>query len=177
MGAAIKEIWQESAVLGEFVLIFVTIGWMRAFERLVKEMDRLASKLDEKVIMQIGSTDYEPKNCDYFRFAPRSKIEDLCIESRMVICHAGVGSILTAIKYNKPLILVPREKKYREVFDDHQLEIAGQMKNRGVAVVYNMNNLESAIENVSTSPIEFEGEKNLVNRLKEYLDQLDNELK
>ena len=38
-------------------------------------------------------------------------------------------------------------------------------------------NFETAIENVSPSLIKFKGKKNLVNRLKEYLNQLGNELK
>jgi len=153
-------------------LIFVTVGGMRAFERLIREMDRIAGKVDEEVVMQIGSTDYEPKSCDYFRFMPANEIEELYAGARVVVCHAGIGSILTAVKYNKPLILVPRLQRYGEVFDDHQLEIAREMESRGMAVVYDTSNLESAVENMDTRPVEFRNETTLVHRLKEYLDQI-----
>jgi UDP-N-acetylglucosamine transferase subunit ALG13 len=145
---------------------------MRAFDRLVKEMDRIAGKLDEQVMMQLGSTDYEPKNCDYFRFMPRNDMEDFHADARVVVCHAGTGSILTTLAHNKPLVLVPRLKRYGEVFDDHQLEISKEMESRGVTVVYDISNLESAIEDVNVRPIEFSAEMSLVRRLKEYLDQL-----
>jgi len=173
MGDTIKKIWQESTVLGECDLIFVTVGGMRAFERLVKEMDRIAGELDERVVMQLGSTDYEPKNCDYFRFMTRNDIEEFYAGARVVVCHAGGGSILTALEHNKPLVLVPRMKRYGEVFDDHQLEIAREMESRGITVVYDIGNLKSAIRNVNTSLLKFSAGRNLAGALKEYLDQLD----
>ncbi len=154
-------------------MIFVTVGGMRAFERLVREMDRIASELDDRVVMQIGSTDYEPVNCDYFRFVPRSEIEKLFTEARVVVSHAGTGSILTALEHNKPLVLVPRTKKSGEVFDDHQLEIAGEMANRGITVVYDTSNLASAIRNVNASLPNPGAGSNLAGRLKEYLDRSD----
>ena len=42
-------------------MIFVTVGTGK-FELLVREMDKIASKLKERVIIQIGNGDYEPKN-------------------------------------------------------------------------------------------------------------------
>ena len=158
-------------------MIFVTVGGMRAFERLVKEMDRIAGELDEQVVMQLGSTDYEPKNCDYFRFMPRNDIEEFYAGARVVVCHAGGGTILTALEHNKPLVLVPRMKRYGEVFDDHQLEIAREMEAQGAAVVCDISNLKSAIRNVNTGLLKFSAGRNLAGALKEYLDQLDQQLR
>ena len=154
-------------------MIFVTVGGMRGFERLVCQMDLIAGELEEQVMMQIGSTDYEPRNCDYFRFMSRNDMEKLYADARVVVCHAGTGSILTALEHNKPLVLVPRLRKYGEVFDDHQLEIASEMQSRGITVVYDISNLQSAVENVDIGPIEIKGETALVHMLKEYLDQLE----
>ena len=154
-------------------MIFVTVGGMRAFERLVKEMDRIAGELDEQVVMQLGSTDYEPKNCDYFTFMPRNDIEEFYASARVVVCHAGSGSILTALEHNKPLVLVPRMKSYGEVFDDHQLEIGREMESRGITVVYDISNLKFAIRNENKGLSKFSAGRNLVGALKEYLDQLD----
>ena len=158
-------------------MIFVTVGGMRAFERLVREMDRIAGELDEQVVMQIGSTDYEPQNCDYFRFMPRKDIEKYYADARLVVCHAGSGSILTVLEHNKPLVLVPRMKTYDEVFDDHQIEIARVMESRGAAVVYDIGNLKSAIDNINTTVSKISAGRNLVGALKEYLDQLDSQMK
>ena len=145
---------------------------MRAFDRLIREMDRIACELDEQVIMQIGSTDYEPQNCAYSRFISRSDMERFCADARVIVAHAGTGSILTALEHSRPLVLVPRLKKFGEAFDDHQLEIAREMESRGITVVYDMSNLQSAVENADTRPIEVKGETALVPMLKEYLDQM-----
>ena len=158
-------------------MIFVTVGAMRAFDRLVREMDRIAGGIGEEVIMQIGAADYKPQNCNYFRFSSRSDMEKLYSKARLVVCHAGIGSILTAMKYNKSFVLVPRMKRYGEVFDDHQLEIAAELQSRGITAVYDINELEYALDNVSATQIEFKDKGNLVSRLKEYLEQLDKELK
>ena len=155
-------------------MIFVTVGGMRAFKRLIEEMDRIAGELDEPVVMQIGSTDYQPRNCDYFRFMSREDIEKLYRDARAVVCHAGTGSILSALAHNKPLVLVPRLTGHGEVLDDHQLEIARQMEAQGVAVVYDVADLASAIANAATGPVTLGGGGQLVERLKQYLDHIRN---
>ncbi len=85
-------------------MILVTVGGTRAFDRLIREMDHIAAVIDERVVMQIGSTNYEPKNCDYFKFMPKNEIEELYAAAKVIVCHAGGGSILTALQYNKPFI-------------------------------------------------------------------------
>jgi beta-1,4-N-acetylglucosaminyltransferase len=173
VGVSIGKVWEKGAVLGETHLIFVTVGGMRPFDRLVRVVDRIAGKLDEKVVMQIGSTDFEPKNCRYFRFVPQEEIDKWYSDARVIIAHAGIGTILAVLEHNKPLILVPRMKRYGEVFDDHQLEIAREMEKRGITVVHDLGNLESAIEIASLHSIRSKDEATLVRRLKEYLDKMD----
>jgi len=53
-------------------LIFVTIGTMvkvNEFTRLIKKMDEVAGRLDEEVVMQIGSVPYEPQHAKHFNDA------------------------------------------------------------------------------------------------------------
>jgi len=121
--------------------IFVMVG-TAPFQRLVEKMDKIAKTLEEKVIMQIGRTNYRPKNTEYFDFVDYEKIRELNKNAKVVISHAGVGSIMTALEERAPLILVPRLKKYGEHNDDHQLEIAKMLKKQGLAeVVYDVEEL------------------------------------
>jgi UDP-N-acetylglucosamine transferase subunit ALG13 len=71
-------------------------------------MDEIAGRIDEAVIMQIGETTYKPKNARYFRFTSNEEIDRLYEDTRVVVCHAGVGSILTTLEHGKPVIAVPR---------------------------------------------------------------------
>lgn len=137
------QVWEKGPVLGECSLIFVTVGsHYQGFDRLIKKMDEIAGKIDEKVVMQIGYTKYKPVNSQYFDFAEYSKIQKLNRDARIVVSHAGVGSILTALEQKKHLIIIPRLKKHGESIDDHQLEIAKELSvNSNVDVIYDVENL------------------------------------
>ena len=155
-------------------MILVTIGLMYGFDRLIKEMDGIAGRVDEEVIMQIGETVYEPKNAKYFRFASKEEMDGLYDDARVVVCHAGVGSILTALEHGKPVIAVPRREKYGEHVDDHQLDIAGEMEKEGrITVVHDVGELGAVLDDISTTyglKVVTEGE--LVKALREYINRL-----
>lgn len=128
-------------------MILVTVGnHYLGFDRLVKKMDEIAATTREKVIVQNGSTRYEPVHCEYFDFVEYRKMQQLNREARMIVSHSGVGSILTALELNKPMILVPRLKRFNEVYDDHQLEIAEALAGyRSIRVVYDVDRLPEAV--------------------------------
>jgi len=149
----------------------VTVGsHYQGFERLVKKMDEIAEKINEKVVMQIGNTKYKPVNAQYFDFIESfEEIERLNREARVVVCHAGAGSILTALEQRTPVIVVPRLKKFNEHMDDHQVDIAEAMsENQRVKVVYDMEDLEKSLKSEFTF-VDRCNENKLVDSLKNYL--------
>jgi len=106
-------------------MIFVTVGLgNRGFERLVRKMDYIAGKINEKVIMQVGYTKYLPKNASYFKFIGDEGMLFYYKAARLIIAPPGAGTVLTLMTLNKPFIMVPRLKKLKEVIDDQQLELA-----------------------------------------------------
>jgi UDP-N-acetylglucosamine transferase subunit ALG13 len=141
----------------------------------IKEMDEIAGRIDEEVVMQIGETAYEPKNTRYFRFTSNEEIDRLYEDARVVVCHAGVGSILSALGHSKPVIAVPRGKKYGEHVDDHQLEIARELEMEGeIMAVYDIEELEKALNNPSVfSHMEIKNDEWRIMALKNYLEELD----
>lgn len=160
-------------------MIFVTVGsHYEGFERLVKKMDEIAGKIDEKVIMQIGYGRYKPKNAEYFDFKNYSEFRELIQKARVVVCHGGVGAIITALEQGKPTIVVPRLKKYGEIIDNHQLEITGMLSKEGkIMAVYDIDQLEKVLENIGKKSIKIEKDRRLVNFLKDYLSSLEKSLK
>jgi beta-1,4-N-acetylglucosaminyltransferase len=171
VGTTTQQVRQKGPVLGECAVIFVTVGsHYQGFDRLIKKMDEIAGKTDEKVIMQIGHTSYKPVNAEYFDFVDDfSKIEQLNRDARVVVSHAGAGSILTALKLSKPVIVVPRLKKYNEHMDDHQLEIAEAMSStKGVVSVKDVQEIEQILqENLALSCVQ--KDHDLKSSLKRYL--------
>lgn len=130
-------------------MIFVTVGTHdQGFERLVRKIDELVEgkKIRDNVIIQIGYTEYKPKSCKWFKFVEPEEFEQLCKKSSLIITHAGVGSIMTCLKFSKSIIVVPRLKKFNEHRDDHQLQITKELENQGkILAVYDVDKLESMI--------------------------------
>lgn len=155
-------------------MIFVTIGtYLQGFERLIKEMDRIASTFDEEIIAQIGNSKYIPKNMEYFTFSDENKIkiDEYYEKSKIIISHAGAGTILNLFHYRKPLIVVPRLKKFNEIIDDHQIELAEKLKNqKNIFVVYDIKYLEDTLKKIDQFDyVEINQNKTLINFLKNYL--------
>jgi beta-1,4-N-acetylglucosaminyltransferase len=158
-------------------LIFVTVGMHPGgFQRLVKQMDEVAGRIDEEVIMQIGGTKYTPRNAKYFGFATEQEMKELFRKARVVVGHGGVGTILDVLQEGKPLVVVPRLKKYGEHIDDHQLLLLQELERDGrVTPVYEVEKLEEALVGVELEPPQLAKDKRLVNFLKKYIAQFDTE--
>lgn len=104
-------------------MIFVTVGTQKfQLNRLLELLDD--EEIDEEIFAQIGFSTYRPNNFESRKFLSSKEFESYIQKSSLVITHAGVGSILTAMKYDKPILVFPRLKKYGEHVDDHQLQIA-----------------------------------------------------
>ena len=110
-----------------YILIFVTLGTQKfQFDRLLKYIDEQIEngKIKEKVFAQIGNSSYQPKNYEYKEFLDKEEFNKKIKASKLIITHSGVGTIIASINENKPVIVVPRLKKFGEHVDDHQLQIA-----------------------------------------------------
>lgn len=101
-------------------MIFVTVGTHeQQFNRLVKYIDEL--NLDEEVFIQTGYSDYIPKNCKYSQMISAADMDKYCDEARIVITHGGPGSIMKPLLLGKKPIVVPRQAKFDEHINDHQV--------------------------------------------------------
>ncbi len=142
-------------MLGWGFLIFVTVGTHKdQFDRLIKTVDELVARgaIADKVVMQTGNSTYEPKNCEFYRFVGSDKFEELYKTADIIICHAGAGSIINALKNKKHLVIVPRLKKFHEHTDDHQLDLANAMEKEGKAVcVRDVETISEAVKKASAS--------------------------
>ncbi len=131
-------------------MIYVTVGTdNHDFSRLIKEADSVAKKTKDKIIMQIGHTKHEPKNCEWFRFTSSERIENLYKTADIIITHGGAGSIINSLKYGKIPIVIPRLKKFDEHVNDHQLDLVRALEKRGkVVAIYNIKDLENGLEKI-----------------------------
>ena len=111
-------------------MIFVTLGTHELeFTRLLEYLEKMEIK--EEVIIQCGNTKYNSKKYKIIPFLSQNEFSDIMEKCDLLICHGGVGSILSALKQNKKVIAVPRLSKYNEHNDDHQIEICDKFDRKG----------------------------------------------
>ena len=143
------------------------------FERLVKKMDEISLRIKEKIIIQIGNTNYIPKNTTYFRFKSYSEIQRLCRNARVIVAHGGTGSVITAFEQKTPIIVIPRLKDYGEVIDSQQIDFVNALAEEGrVIPVYDLNELENTLKNKEFSLSEQKNDRMLTNALQNYIVRL-----
>lgn len=111
-------------------MILVTVGTQLGFDRLIRAMDALAPSLNEAVFAQIGEGAYEPLSMEWKRtIAPRD-FDALLDSARLIVSHAGTGSVLMAQKRRKPIVLLGRRAALNEHRNDHQLATVAQLRGR-----------------------------------------------
>lgn len=133
-------------------MILVIVGTdTHAFNRLLRWIDELIEerKIKDKVLAQIGHSTYIPKNYEWKKFFSYKEMLELIKKAKFVISHGGAGSIIDVLSIEKPLIVVPRRKKYNEHTDDHQVQLAKILNKKGkVLVAFEKRELEKAIEKI-----------------------------
>ncbi len=111
-------------------MILVTVGMQLGFDRLIAAMDSLAPGLGMPVIAQTGKGTYQPQHMDTRpRIAP-AEFEALMGEASLIVSHAGIGTVLTAARCRKPIVLVPRRADKGEHRNDHQMATVRNLAGR-----------------------------------------------
>lgn len=114
-------------------MIFVTVGTHeQPFNRLIKEVDRLVETgiIKDEVFIQTGYSTYEPKFCKWSSLISFDKMNELMQTSDIIITHGGPATFMSAIANSKKPIVVPRQEKYDEHVNDHQVDFAHQVKEK-----------------------------------------------
>lgn len=157
-------------------MIFVTVGTHnQGFPRLIKKMDQIAGNIGEDIIIQTGFTEIEPKNAQWFKFKDIDDIKNYFRNADIIVAHAGAGTLLDALSFKKPVIAVPRLKKYGEHIDNQQLELTEVLAESGkIFAVYNIDQLEYTIKKVyKIGSTIFKKNNSLCNYLHEIIKGID----
>lgn len=108
-------------------MILVTTGTQLPFDRLIMAIDELAPSLNEPVFAQIGVSGYRPRNIEWTAKLHPAQFDERVRSASLVVSHAGIGTILRAKRYGKPIILFPRQVIHGEQRNDHQLATCAQL--------------------------------------------------
>ncbi len=117
-------------------MILLTMGVQLPFDRLVRAVDVWAGERGRTdVYAQIGSTKYQPQNLQFKHFISPSEFSELAEKADVVVAHAGMGSIITALTLRKPILVMPRRASLNEHRNDHQLATARHLAEKGIVEV------------------------------------------
>ncbi len=115
-------------------MIFLTVGTQLPFDRLTRAVDEwCAANPGATVFGQIaepGEGGHRPRHFEWQPFVEPAEFDRRFEEAELVIAHAGMGSIITALSYGKPILIMPRRADLREQRNDHQLATAAQFAGR-----------------------------------------------
>jgi len=134
-------------------MIFLTVGTQFPFDRLVKAVDELVGRngFDEQIFAQIGDSSYKPRNFKAIPLLEKKVFDKNISEASCIVSHAGIGTIAMALDNEKPLLVMPRSRKYGEVVNDHQAAIARKFEQLGhILVAYDVEDLSDGIHKLKS---------------------------
>ncbi len=114
-------------------MIVFTIGTSEPFDRLVEVADAVADSCRERVVVQGGRSRCRLERAELVDFLSYDELVALVSEARIVVTHAGAGSVLLALGEGKRPVLVPRLRRYAEAVDDHQVPFGRRLAELGLA--------------------------------------------
>jgi UDP-N-acetylglucosamine--N-acetylmuramyl-(pentapeptide) pyrophosphoryl-undecaprenol N-acetylglucosamine transferase len=125
--------------------VVVTVGSNSYdFGRLIEGVRR-AIPADAEVLWQTGHTDVSRFDIVATPFLPSAELAEAMRVADLVVAHAGVGSALAALQAGHLPLLVPRRKHHGEHVDDHQIQIARHLMDRGIAIECDASDLSAAV--------------------------------
>lgn len=117
------------------VAVVVTLGTdHHPFARLVGWVDRWAADHPgERCVVQHGTAP-APRHAEGHPVLDPADIPGLMARARIVVGHAGPGTVLDARSAGRLPVIVPRRAHLGEVVDDHQVTFGAWMHDRGQAI-------------------------------------------
>jgi UDP-N-acetylglucosamine transferase subunit ALG13 len=133
-------------------MIFVTVGTYDApFDRLIRAVGEL--EVDEQIVVQAGASSVRLPHASSFDFAPFDEIVGQIRAARVVVAHAGAGTILIALANGRRPVVMPRLGRLGETSDDHQLPFARRLAQAGlVRLVETSGELAAAVREDGAGP-------------------------
>jgi UDP-N-acetylglucosamine transferase subunit ALG13 len=136
-------------------MIFISVGTHeQPFDRLIKYVDELKEKnmIKEDVVIQTGFSTYEPQFCIWKKLFPYQEMIKQVEKARIVVTHGGPASFIMPLQVGKIPVVVPRQKRFNEHVNDHQVEFARVVAKRqkNIIVVEEIEKLKDIILNYDT---------------------------
>ncbi len=145
------------------------------FDRMVRAVDGWAHERKRTdVFAQIGPTRWKPQTIEWTTFLSPTEFVSRVKAADAIVSHAGMGSILTAMQYGKPILIMPRRGDLQETRNDHQVATAERFGERqGISVAMDENELVARLDQVDSmigaAAISDRASDELINAIREFI--------
>lgn len=135
-------------------MIFCAVGTQLPFDRLAESLDQWCAESGrgKEVFGQVGKLGAGHYRPQHFQWQPRIEPDEFSrrIETAdVIVSHAGMGTIITALYLQKPIIIMARRAHLGEQRNDHQFATLKRFKERpGVHAVETSEELAEALDHL-----------------------------
>ena len=156
-------------------MIFVTVGTDLPFDRLVRVVDDWAAAAGRTdVFAQIGEGGWRPRHLAHAEFLQPPEFREKFRSADLIISHAGMGTILTALQHAKPILVMPKLARLHEHRNEHQTATARHMMRKaGVNVAFDENELLLKLQRIdslaASTRIGAEADQGLITGLRDFI--------
>jgi UDP-N-acetylglucosamine transferase subunit ALG13 len=133
----------------------VTVGTVLPFDRLMNGVAALGPEdgRPSRMIAQVGVGGTHPAGMESSENIDFEEMTRLLGRAKVVFCHAGNGSLMSALQAGCRIVAMPRRADLGEHWDDHQQEILRAFSARGVIeVAEDAEGLQPALERALAKP-------------------------
>ena len=138
--------------------IFLTVGTQLPFDRLVRAVDIWAADRHDYIFGQIaepGPVGHVPRNFDWVPHLDPESFRKRFAAADLIVAHAGMGSLISALVARKPIVIVPRRTTLGEQRNDHQLATARRFGGRpGVTACMEATEIGPALDRLTSGPLD-----------------------
>lgn len=156
-------------------MIFVTVGTQLPFDRLIAAVDDWAFRNHrDDVVGQVGLSTYNPHVLKCYAHISPIEYAHYQRDADLLVSHAGMGGIISALELGKPLIIMPRKASLGEHRNDHQLATVRQFSGyNGIYVANEVDDLKKLLDSAHSlsgaKQISSSASEKLVYALKNYI--------
>ncbi len=162
-------------------MMFLTVGNELPFDRLVRAVDQWCGENKQHMVFgqigPVGVEGYKPAHFEWEEFVSPQVYQEKCNEAELIIAHAGMGSIITALEVSRPIVIMARLAAFKEHRNDHQVATADRFSRRkGVFVAKDEYGLTALLdeqggrnENVSIEKVEPYAEERLIQTIRDFI--------
>lgn len=132
------------------------------FDRMVLAVYEWFTRLPQgpnnlQVVAQVGQTALtlaEVKGWKTHAVLAEHEFHNYCRWADLIVGHAGMGLVLTALDFGRPMLLMPRQCQKRETRNDHQLSTARWLQNqKGVLIAWEEFELKRILARMSQADL------------------------